>query len=81
MKILSNGVIVCCCYLDVGMITYFDHELDISVLFTDIYSYYRGDKTKRFYDRACRIDTELIRAVTPEGSQVFKGNNSYCVVE
>lgn len=38
--------------------------------FTDIYSYYKGDKSKKFYDRACRIDTQLIRGITPEGSQV-----------
>lgn len=51
------------------------NELEVSFyglmfLFIDIYSYYKGDKTKKFYDRACRIDTQLIRAVTPEGSQV-----------
>lgn len=37
---------------------------------TDIYSYHKGDKSKKFYDRACRIDTQLIRGITPEGSQV-----------
>lgn len=38
---------------------------------TYIYSYHKGDKSKKFYDRACRIDTQLIRGITPEGSQVI----------
>nr|XP_022288514.1 BRISC complex subunit Abraxas 2-like [Crassostrea virginica] len=38
---------------------------------TNIYSYYRSDKSRKFYDRACRIDTQLIHGVTPEGSQVI----------
>ncbi|XP_062585496.1 BRCA1-A complex subunit Abraxas 1-like [Saccostrea cucullata] len=37
---------------------------------TYIYSYYKGDKTRKFHDRACQIDTQLVRGVTPEGSQV-----------
>ncbi|XP_061192783.1 uncharacterized protein LOC133200992 [Saccostrea echinata] len=38
---------------------------------TYINSYYKGDETKKFHDRACRIDTQLIHQVTPEGSQVI----------
>ncbi|XP_062594058.1 uncharacterized protein LOC134255547 [Saccostrea cucullata] len=41
------------------------------LLLLDIYSYYKGDKTRKFHDRACQIDTQLVRGVTPEGSQVI----------